>query len=81
MPLYEYKCTCGNQFELLRSIADRHSTTCKCSKVATLQISSWGRVIVAGWDRVVNSDGVVVAARQSTDYTSPLPERVHGSRI
>ena len=35
MPLYEYKCECGNRFEDLNSIANRHRAECiHCGKMA-----------------------------------------------
>lgn len=81
MSLYEYECECGRTFDALRSIANRHSVTCVCGRVPSLKISAWGRVTIAGWDTVIGHDGTVLSRKQSTEQTSVLPERVHGSRI
>ena len=81
MPLYEYKCGCGNKFETIRSIAQRHDVKCPCGNVPKLMISSWGRVLVAAWDTVVGSNGEVLSRKQSTGDIPMLPEKVHGSRF
>ena len=40
MPLYEYKCECGNRFEDLNSIANRHRAECiHCGKMADVVVS------------------------------------------
>ena len=81
MPLYEYTCDCGAQFEAIRSIADRHGAACPCGGTAKLKVSHWGRVIVAGYDTVVGHDGTVLSRKQTTEQTPMLPEKVHGSRF
>ena len=69
MPLYEYKCRCGEQFESVRAIADRHNATCKCGNLAKLKVSSWGRVIIASFFTVVGGDGSILERRQITERT------------
>lgn len=81
MPLYEYDCECGERFEVLKSIADRHNTICSCGRLAKLKISAWGRVIFAGFDIVVEHDGTILSRRQSTEQVPMLPEKVHGGRF
>lgn len=81
MPLYDYECECGEQFEAIRSIADRHNTVCKCGRVARLKVSAWGRVIFAGFDTVVDCNGIVVSRKQSIEDIPMLPEKVHGGRF
>ncbi|WP_373275867.1 FmdB family zinc ribbon protein [Serratia marcescens] len=35
MPIYTYTCSCKNNFDRMKRIADRHSATCpKCGKEA-----------------------------------------------
>ena len=72
MPLYEYKCECGEEFEALRGIEDRHNVVCECGKVPKLKISKWGRVLVAGWFTVVGGDGTILSRKQVVDDPSPL---------
>jgi len=83
MPLYDYRCSsCGKRFEELHSIGDRHKAACPiCGEPAHLQVSAWGRVIFASYDTVVNSDGVVISRKQTTEQTPMLPEKVHGGRF
>ena len=81
MPLYEYSCECGETFEKVRPIAERHNVQCDCGQMGKLKMSSWGRVLIAGWHKVVNSNGITIAAKQTTQCNATLPERVHGSRF
>ena len=82
MPLYEYECEGGHKFEELHSIEDRHNAVCpNCRKPARLKISAWGRVIFAGFDTVVDCNGIVVSRKQTTEQTPTLPEKVHGGRF
>ena len=81
MPLYDYKCKCGEIFEAVNSIADRHTATCICGRMAKKKMSSWGRVIFAAYDTVVNSNGIAVSRKQSTEEIPMLPEKVHGGRF
>lgn len=69
MPLYEYKCECGNEFEALKSIENRYDVICICDKVPKLQISAWGGVLMAVPFRVVNADGRVIYKTQTTERT------------
>jgi putative FmdB family regulatory protein len=43
MPIYKYKCNnCGNEFEKMKKIEDRHSAECDlCDEEAKLKISSF----------------------------------------
>lgn len=69
MPLYEYTCECGKEFEAIKSIGDRHNVICECGKVSNLKISSWGKVVVAGVFTVIGHDGAVLDKRQTTERT------------
>lgn len=41
MPMYEYKCTCGNRWTLLRRMADRNiPPCCHCGKKMSRMISA-----------------------------------------
>ena len=41
MPLYKYSCECGEQFEELHSVADRHTSICpKCGASAKQEITA-----------------------------------------
>ncbi|MGW8182093.1 MAG: FmdB family zinc ribbon protein [bacterium] len=81
MPLYEYECECGQKFEQVHSIADRHNGVCECSKTGKLLISAWGRVEFAAWDTVIGHDGTILSRKQSTEQTPMLPEKEHGGRF
>ena len=81
MPLYEYECEDGHRFESIKHISKRHTAVCKCGKIDKLLISAWGRVIFSSYDTVVNSNGIVVSKKQSTEQTPYLPEKVHGGRF
>ena len=81
MPLYDYKCGCGESFEAKKSIADRHTAICICGRAAKKQMSPWGRVIFAAYDTVVDCNGIVVSKKQSTEEIPMLPEKVHGGRF
>lgn len=72
MPLYEYECSCGKTFELLKSIENRHDTICECGRVPILKISSWGRVFIAAPFTVVGPGGNVLSRTQSTERTAIL---------
>jgi putative FmdB family regulatory protein len=49
MPLYEYQCDCGSQFEALRSIAMRKTVICpKCGNLAFKKLSVANHTF--GWD-------------------------------
>jgi len=40
MPVYEYKCECGYEFEDLNRISQRHQAEClRCGKMAKMRIS------------------------------------------
>ena len=81
MPLYEYDCIEHGRFEEIHHIEDRHNAVCPvCGGSAQLRISTWGRVIFAGWDTVIGHDGRILSRKQSTEQIPMQPERVHGSR-
>jgi len=69
MPIYEYRCECGKEFEALRGIENRHDVTCECGKVPKLKVSKWGRMLIAGTFTVVGGDGTILEKRPTTDRT------------
>ena len=70
MPLYEYQCTCGNKFESIKSISDRHTETCSCcGNEARLIPSVFALGREAGWFRVYDCDGNLVKNKQTTERT------------
>ena len=69
MPLYEYLCRCGNKFEEVRSIPERHSAVCTCGSVPVMQLTSHGMFRTAHLDRVVDCKGNTVKQTQSTEQT------------
>ena len=71
MPLYEYKCDCGEALEAIRGIDQRYDVVCKCGKVPHLKVSAWGRVVFAGSFIVYGHDGTILDRRQTTEYTPP----------
>ncbi|EKT3983759.1 zinc ribbon domain-containing protein [Klebsiella aerogenes] len=40
MPLYDYTCECGKEFEKRRSISDRQTAECSCGKIAKQQLTA-----------------------------------------
>ena len=41
MPVYEYKCECGNEFEDLNRMSERHRAECiRCGKFADMVVSA-----------------------------------------
>ncbi|WP_074167800.1 FmdB family zinc ribbon protein [Enterobacter cloacae] len=40
MPLYDYRCECGKEFEKRRSIAERQTAECSCGKTAKQQLTA-----------------------------------------
>lgn len=40
MPLYDYKCECGKEFEALRTIDECESAPCECGKTASRTFST-----------------------------------------
>ena len=41
MPIYDYRCECGNFFEALSTVADRHNAICSaCGKEAIMKIAT-----------------------------------------
>ena len=68
MPIYEYKCECGNEFESLKGVEDRHNTTCECGNKAVLKISN-STFRMAHWFTSKTHDGQILSRRPTTDYT------------
>jgi len=69
MPLYEYECDCGKKFERILAIAKMDSVECVCGKTPRRLMSKWGRVLVAGLFKVVDSDGNILNQYQTTERT------------
>ncbi len=68
MPLYEYECGSGHRFEEIKSIDSRHDALCPiCNCPAKLQVSAWGRVVMAGTFQVIASNGKVLEKRPTTE--------------
>ena len=68
MPLYEYGCECGHSFEAIKLMYDRHDAICPiCNSHASLRMSAWGRVIVAGTFQVVDSSGRVLESKPTVE--------------
>lgn len=72
MPLYEYRCSCGKEFEALRPIAQRDDVVCSCGQKPTKLISGWGLALIAGTFRVMTEGGKILNEYQSTERT-PYP--------
>ena len=36
MPLYDYECTCGKQFEVFTTVSNRNNIHCECGRKAKL---------------------------------------------
>ena len=70
MPLYEYRCECGQEFEALKRMDDRHNADCpECKKPATLAISNT-HFRMAEPFRVIDSQGNITQEKQ---VVNPLP--------
>ena len=67
MPNYVYECECGNKFETIKSIADRHNTICECGKKATLIISFNGSIQMGSTFRFYADDGAMISNGKRTD--------------
>ena len=79
MPLYEYYCDCGKEFEAFRSIAERHNVKCPtCKRVVHLKISLQGKHRVAHTFTTIGHDGRVIGQRQTTERT-PISGKVPGT--
>jgi putative FmdB family regulatory protein len=49
MPLYEYRCPLGHEFEVVRRMNDRPRTKCpKCGRIAVRQLSGGAGLIFRG---------------------------------
>ncbi len=83
MPIYEYRCSCGEKFEDIHRMSESsESQHCpKCGELAPRIMSPWGRAVIAGWDTVVGHDGTILSRKQSTEEIPMLPEKVHGGRF
>lgn len=68
MPLYDYKCRCGEEFDAYRSVSDRLSATCpKCHAPAmqAVQRPSVKRVSgVTGWYEHIARDPIYIKNRK-----------------
>ena len=67
MPLYVYECKCGNKFEAIKSIADRHNVICDCGKLAKLIISFNGSIKMGSVFRFFADDGAMISNGKRTD--------------
>ena len=70
MPLYEYYCDCGEEFELLRSMDERNNAVCPvCRQPAHIKISAHGKHLTAHTFTTIGHDGRVIGQRQTTERT------------
>jgi len=79
MPNYVYKCPeCGNKFEAIRSIEDRHNVRCnKCAAVAKLIISFNGSIVMDSKFHFFADDGALISDEKRTDR-DPRPTHAGG---
>lgn len=79
MPNYLYECSeCGNKFEAIKSIADRHKTICsKCGKIAKLIISFNGSIQMDSKFRFFADSGELISDEKRTDR-EPRPASTGG---
>ena len=76
MPLYEYECEGGHEFEQLNSIDNRRNAYCPmCKRDVHLKVSAWGRVIFSSYFTVVGSNGRVLEKKQITERTPYVDSR------
>jgi len=71
MPIYEYHCSCGADFERVLPIYRRHDVLCSCGKKAQLEISMPIPCRVAGAFKVYANDGTVLHQGQTMVSTPP----------
>lgn len=70
MPLYEYYCDCGKEFELRRSMAERNNTVCPvCRQPAHIKISAPIKHLTAHTFTTIGHDGRVIGRAQTTERT------------
>lgn len=81
MPLYEYKCECGRQFEAIRSIQDRHNVTCECDRKPELKPQRPALFIMAGSFKVFAHDGKVLHERQVAENSPPPEYRLNNANL
>ncbi|KKM86964.1 hypothetical protein LCGC14_1273680 [marine sediment metagenome] len=68
MPLYQYQCPCGNEFERLARMDARRDVRCSCGKTPELKVSSFSNRS-AEYFTAVGHDGSIIAQRQTTERT------------
>lgn len=78
MPTYEYRCKCGEEFEMVRSITSKPVALCpKCGKKARRQISAGGGLIFKGKGFYITdykNNGASRAASESAEKSAaPAP--------
>ena len=78
MPVYVYECSeCGNKFETIKSIADRHNTICECGRKANLIISFNGSIQMGSVFRFFADNGEMISDRKRVDR-DPRPVEAEG---
>ena len=82
MPLYEYECEGGHNFEKLHSIEDRNNVVCpKCEKPVHIRISLQGKSRIAHTFTTVGHDGRIIGQRQTTERTSMAVRKESGKVV
>ena len=75
MPVYEYYCDCGKEFEDLRNMTDRNNAVCPaCRKLAHIRISVPRKALTAHTFTTIGHDGRVIGQRQTTERTPIMGE-------
>lgn len=70
MPLYEYYCECGKEFEELCSMPERNNVVCPiCQLPAHIKISVPRKPLVAHTFTTFGHDGRIIGQRQTTERT------------
>ncbi len=66
MPLYNYKCTCGNAFEAFNTIKDMGVHPCECGKLAEQTLSRPPAVhgFKYGFFEHISHDGEYIKSRR-----------------
>ncbi|KKL90372.1 hypothetical protein LCGC14_1905310 [marine sediment metagenome] len=83
MPQYEYKCECGEQFELLRPMrqAGEDAPCPSCSKSARRIMSLLSKSLVARTFTTYGHDGEILGRKQTTEKTPPPGYRYKNPNI
>lgn len=58
MPIYEYRCECGNEFEAVVSVADRDDIECECGGETKRLMATGVNAIGAIWDKKIHIGGL-----------------------